>query len=61
MGLACVLESCDIIPQCIKGLQISDISQQVKIKVDEQGTEAAAVPLWKKQDVVHQKLSLHQK
>ena len=43
MGLACVLESCDIIPQCIKGLQISDISQQVKIKVDEQGTEAAAV------------------
>lgn len=43
MGLACVLESCDIIPQCIKGLQISDIAQQVKIKVDEQGTEAAAV------------------
>lgn len=43
MGLSCVLESCDIIPQCIKGLQISDIAQQVKIKVDEQGTEAAAV------------------
>lgn len=43
MGLACVLESCNIIPQCIKGLQISDIAQQVKIKVDEQGTEAAAV------------------
>ena len=43
MGLACVLDSCDIMPQCIKGLQISDIAQQVKIKVDEQGTEAAAV------------------
>ena len=43
MGLSCVLESYDIIPQCIKGLQISDITQQVKIKVDEQGTEAAAV------------------
>ena len=43
MGLTCVLESYDIIPQCIKGLQISDIAQQVKIKVDEQGTEAAAV------------------
>lgn len=43
MGLTCVLESYDIIPQCIKRLQISDIAQQVKIKVDEQGTEAAAV------------------
>ena len=43
MGLSCVLELYDIIPQCIKGLQISDIAQQVKIKVDEQGTEAAAV------------------
>ena len=43
MGLSCVLETCDIIPQCIKGLQISDIAQQVKIKVDEQGTEATAV------------------
>ena len=43
LGLSCVLESCDIIPQCIKGLQITDIAQQVKIKVDEQGTEAVAV------------------
>lgn len=43
LELSCVLESCDIIPQCIKGLQITDIAQQVKIKVDEQGTEAAAV------------------
>ena len=43
MGLACILESNDIIPDCIKDLQISDIAQQVKIKVDENGTEAAAV------------------
>ncbi len=43
MGLSCVLESSDIIPECIKDLQISDIAQQVKIKVDESGTEAAAV------------------
>ena len=43
LGLSCVLESCDIIPQCIKGLHITDIAQQVKIKVDEQGTEAVAV------------------
>ena len=43
MGLACILESDDIIPDCIKDLQISDIAQQVKIKVDENGTEAAAV------------------
>ena len=43
MGLACILESNDIIPDCIKDLQISDIAQQVKIKVDENGTEAATV------------------
>ena len=43
MGLACILESNDVIPDCIKDLQISDIAQQVKIKVDENGTEAAAV------------------
>lgn len=43
MGLTCILESSDIIPDCIKDLQISDIAQQVKIKVDENGTEAAAV------------------
>jgi len=43
MGLACILESNDVIPGCIRDLQISDIAQQVKIKVDEYGTEAAAV------------------
>lgn len=43
MGLACILESNDVIPDCIKDLQISDIAQQVKINVDENGTEAAAV------------------
>ena len=43
IGLSCILESNDIIPECIEGLQIADIAQQVKIKVDENGTEAAAV------------------
>ena len=43
MGLACILESNDIIPDCIKDLQISDIAQQMIIKVGENGTEAAAV------------------
>lgn len=43
MGLACILESNDVIPDCIKDLQILDIAQQVKINVDENGTEAAAV------------------
>ena len=43
LGLSCILESNDIIPECIEGLQIADIAQQVKIKVDENGTEAAAV------------------
>ena len=43
IGLSCILESNDIIPECIEDLQIADIAQQVKIKVDENGTEAAAV------------------
>lgn len=43
MGLACILESNDIIPDCIKDLQISDIAQQMIIKVGENGIEAAAV------------------
>lgn len=43
MELSCLLESKDIIPECIEGLQIADIAQQVKIEVDEYGTEAAAL------------------
>lgn len=43
LGLSCILEMDDIIPKCIKGLQISQIKQQVKVSVDENGTEAAAV------------------
>ncbi len=43
MGLSCILDSNDIIPECIEGLQIADIAQQVRIKVNENGTEAAAV------------------
>ncbi len=43
LGLSCLMESSDIVPECIKGLQIEDIAQQIRIKVDESGTEAAAV------------------
>lgn len=43
LDLGCIYESADIIPKCIKGLQISQIKQQVKVSVDENGTEAAAV------------------
>ena len=43
LGLGCVFESEDIIPNCVKNLMISDITQQVKIKVNENETEAAAL------------------
>lgn len=43
LDLGCIYEIADIIPKCIKGLQISQIQQQVKVSVDENGTEAAAV------------------
>ena len=43
LGLECIFKSTDIIPDCIKDLQISDIVQQVKIKVNENETEAAAL------------------
>ena len=43
LGLECIFESVDIIPYCVKNLQISDITQQVKIKVNENETEAAAL------------------
>ena len=43
LDLDCIFKSPDIIPDCIKDLQISDILQQVKIKVNENETEAAAL------------------
>ncbi len=43
MGMSCILESSNIIPKCIEGLQISNISQHVRIKVDENGTEATSI------------------
>ncbi|MCD8202133.1 MAG: serpin family protein [Prevotella sp.] len=43
LGLAFIFESGDIIPDCIKGLQIGQVIQQIKVIVDEKGTEAAAV------------------
>ena len=43
LGLDCIYESTDIIPDCIKDLQIQQIVQQCKVIVDESGTEAAAV------------------
>ncbi len=43
LGLGFVYESKDIIPKCVKNLQISDIFQQVKVIVNEEGTEAAAL------------------
>lgn len=43
LGLECIFESKDIIPNCVKDLKILDITQQVRIKVDENETEAAAL------------------
>lgn len=43
LDLGRIFEMVDIIPKCIEGLQISQIKQQVKVSVDENGTEAAAV------------------
>lgn len=43
LGLECVFVSTNIIPECVKDLMISDITQQVKIKVNENETEAAAL------------------
>lgn len=43
LGLECIFESEDIIPACIKDMQITQISQKVKVNVDEHGTEAAAL------------------
>jgi serine protease inhibitor len=43
IGLECIFESTDIVPGLINDVRIDDISQQVKIKVDENETEAAAL------------------
>lgn len=43
MGLECIFESADIVPGLVNDVRIDDISQQVKIKVDENETEAAAL------------------
>ncbi len=43
IGLECIYESNDIMPECVKNLQINNIVQQVKVKVNENDTEAAAL------------------
>lgn len=43
MGMGFIFEKEDLIPKCIKGLMVSQILQQVKVKVKENGTEASAV------------------
>ena len=43
LGLKCIYESNDIMPECVKNLKITDIVQQVKVKVNENDTEAAAL------------------
>lgn len=43
IGLSCIYDSKNIIPACIKDIQIDKILQQAKVTVDEKGTEASAV------------------
>lgn len=43
IGLECIFESADIVPGLVNDVRIDDISQQVKIKVDANETEAAAL------------------
>ena len=43
LGLSCIYDSNDLIPDCIKDLKVEQIIQQTKVVVDENGTEAAAV------------------
>jgi serine protease inhibitor len=43
LGLECVFESVDIVPRLVNDVRIDDIIQQVKIKVDQCETEAAAL------------------
>lgn len=43
IGLECIFETADIVPGLVNDVRINNISQQVKIKVDENETEAAAL------------------
>lgn len=43
LDLGVIFESKDIIPECVKDLQITKIAQQTKVEVNESGTEATAV------------------
>ena len=43
LGLACLFESPDIIPRCVRNLKIEKILQQARVSVDENGTEASAL------------------
>ena len=43
IGLECIFETADIVPGLVNDVRIDNISQQVKIKVDENETEAAAL------------------
>lgn len=43
LGLDCIFDSNDLIPGCIKDLRVQQFIQQIKVEVNESGTEAAAV------------------
>ncbi len=43
MGLESILQNTDIVPGLVDDMQIDDIFQKVKIKIDEKGTEVAAL------------------
>ncbi len=43
LGLECIFESADIIPECVRNLKIEKILQQARVTVDENGTEASAL------------------
>ena len=43
IGLNCIYDSDDVMPMCIKNLKIQNIVQQLRVDVNEHGTEAAAV------------------
>lgn len=43
LGLGFIFENRNLIPKCIKDLMVSQVIQQVKVNVKENGTEAAAM------------------